>query len=66
MAVRPLCFGARFRDGSRTVKVVANQRDPKRYAVEVALRGRPPRRSEHGSLAAALHVFARSWRARLH
>jgi hypothetical protein len=66
MAVRPLCFGVRFRDGKRTVKVVASERDPKRYAVEVEQRGRPTRRSDHASLAAALHVFARSWRARLH
>ena len=66
MAVRPLCFGVRFRNGSRTVKVVANQRDPKRYAVEVEQRGRPTRRSDHSTLAAAMHAFARSWRARLH
>ena len=66
MALRPLCFGVRFREKGRTVKVVASARDPKRYVVEVEQRGRATRRSDHPSLADAVHHFARSWRARLH
>jgi hypothetical protein len=66
MALRPLCFGVRFREKGRTVKVVASPRDPKRYVVEVEQRGGRARRREHPSLAGALQDFARSWRERLH
>jgi hypothetical protein len=66
MAVRPLCFGARFRDKGRTLKVHVSARDPQRYVVEIEQRGRPTRRREHSSLAAAAKDFARSWRGRLH
>ncbi len=64
MALRPLCFG--FRAKGRTVKVVASTRDPKRYVVEVERRGKPTRRSDHASLAAAAQDFSRAWRDRLH
>ena len=66
MAIRPLAFGARFREKGRTVKVSARDRDAKRYVVEVRRDGGKAKRSEHDSLPAAVHDFARAWRARLH
>jgi len=66
MAIRPLAFGARFRDKGRTVKVYKGQRDAKSYVVEVQGGGQKGRTSEHASLASAVQDFARTWRSRLH
>ena len=65
MALRPLGFGMRFKAKGRTVRVHASPRDPKRYVVEVERRGKPTRRRDHASLAAAVQDFAQSWRDRL-
>lgn len=66
MAIRPFAFGARFRDKGRTVKVHTADRDTRCYVVEVSREGGRSRRSEHASLPAAVHEFARAWRGRLH
>ena len=66
MAMRPLAFGARFREEGRTVKVYAGDGGRAEYVVEVRREGKRTRRSEHASLPAALRVFAQAWRSRLH
>ena len=66
MALRPLCFGLRFRDKGRTLRVKASSRDPRRYVVEVERRGQETRRRDHPSLETAVQDFARAWRNRLH
>ena len=66
MAIRPLAFGARLRDGARTVRVRMHDRDARRYVVEDGDLRRATRRREHPSLEGALRDLARSWRARLH
>lgn len=66
MAIRPLVFGARFKQSGRTVSVRAKSGGSQRYVVEVERDGRRARRREHGSLAGALSDFASAWRARLH
>jgi hypothetical protein len=66
MALRPLSFGLRFREKGRTLRVRANQNDPKRYVVEVERRGQQTRRRDHASLAGAVQDFAQTWRERLH
>ena len=65
MAVRPLVFGARFKQSGRTVRIQAKANDPRRYVVEVESRGGRSRRQEHASLGGALRDFASAWRARL-
>ena len=68
MATRPLAFGVRLRDKGkgRTVRVLQDQRDPRRYRVEDTRKGGVAQRREHGSLAGALSDLASSWRKRLH
>jgi len=66
MALRPLSFGLRFRENGRTLRVQSSSRDRKGYVVEVERRGKPTRRRDHPSLAAALQDFAQTWRDRLH
>lgn len=68
MATRPLAFGVRMRDKStgRTVRVLQNQRDPRRYRIEDSHRGGKPRQREHDSLCDALRDLASTWRGRLH
>jgi len=68
MATRPLAFGVRMRDRAkgRTVRVLQDQRDPRRYRVEDARKGARTQQREHGSLAGALGDLAASWRKRLH
>ena len=68
MATRPLAFGVRLRDKAkgRTVRVLQDQRDPRRYRVEDSGKGRKTQQREHGSLAGALSDLASSWRKRLH
>jgi len=68
MATRPLAFGVRLRDKTqnRTVRVLQDQRDPRRYHVEESRKGRKTQQREHGSLAGALSDLASSWRKRLH
>jgi len=68
MATRPLAFGVRLRDKEkgRTVRVLQDQRDPRRYRVEDSRKGGKTQQREHGSLASALSDLASSWRKRLH
>ncbi len=68
MATRPLAFGGRLRDKrtGRTVRVLQDQRDPRRYRVEDSRKGGKTQRREHGSLVGALSDLASSWRKRLH
>ncbi len=68
MATRPLAFGVRLRDKrtGRTVRVLQDQRDPRRYRVEDSRKGGNTQQREHGSLAGALSDLASSWRKRLH
>jgi hypothetical protein len=68
MATRALAFAVKLRDKQtgRTVRVLQDRRDPRRYRVEDARRGREPQQREHGSLADALRDLASSWRKRLH
>ena len=63
MAVRPLAFGVRLRDKSRTVRVRHTQ-DAKRYVVEDSNRGRKQTR-EHATLQGAVKDLASTWRKRL-
>ncbi|NQZ98249.1 MAG: hypothetical protein HRU01_17180 [Myxococcales bacterium] len=65
MAIRPLAFGARFKDNGRTVRVNAKQGNSMGYEVTVERRGKKTRRSEHSDLTAALSKFASAWRGRL-
>jgi hypothetical protein len=68
MATRPLAFGVKLRDRGRgrTVRVLQDQRDPRRYRVEDSRNGSKTQQREHGSLAGALSDLASSWRKRLH
>ncbi len=66
MAVRPLVFGARLREGARTVRVRRHDRDARGYVVEDSDSRRATRRHDHPSLEGALRDLARIWRARLH
>lgn len=68
MASRPLAFGVRLRDTrrGRTVRVLQDRRDPRRYRVEDTRDGGAARKRVHGSLAGALRDLAASWRKRLH
>jgi hypothetical protein len=68
MATRPLAFGVRLRDKEkgRTVRVLQDQRDPRRYRLEDSRKGRKTQQREHGSLSGALSDLASSWRKRLH
>lgn len=61
--MRPLSFGARLRDGDRTLRV---KQDRRGYVVEDSARGRDSRSRSYGSLESALRDLARSWRHRLH
>ena len=68
MATRPLAFGVSLRDkrSGRPVRVLQDQRDPRRYRVEDSRKGGKTQQREHGSLAGALSDLASSWRKRLH
>jgi hypothetical protein len=68
MATRPLAFGVRLHDkrSGRTVRVLQDQRDPRRYRVEDSRKGGKTQQREHGSLSGALSDLASSWRKRLH
>jgi hypothetical protein len=66
MAVRPLVFGIRLRDGDRTVRVRSRSRDASRYVVEDSRNRGKTRLREHESLASALRDAASTWRGRLH
>jgi hypothetical protein len=68
MAIRPLAFGVKLRDkrNGRTVRVLQDLRDPRRYRVEDSRLGGKTQQREHGSLAGALSDLASTWRKRLH
>jgi len=67
MAVRPLTFGARLREGDRTVRVRAQGRKPTDgYVVEDSRANGKTRQREHASLTGALRDLAATWRGRLH
>lgn len=64
MALKPFAFGVRLRDRGRTVRVIQDARDPKKFRVRDAGAGRDSERG-HGSLASALRDAAKTWRGRL-
>ena len=64
MAVRPLAFGARLRQGDRTLRV--RRSDIRGYVIEDSDPRRATRRRDHLALEGALRDLARTWRARLH
>ena len=68
MAIRPLAFGVRLRDKdrARTVRVLQDRRDPRRYRIVDTGKERPTREREHGSLRGVLRDLATTWRGRLH
>ena len=68
MATRPLAFGVKLRDkkSGRTVRVLQDRRDSRRYRVEESRKCGKTQQREHGSLAGALSDLASSWRKRLH
>jgi hypothetical protein len=68
MAARPLAFGVKLSDKGRgrTVRVLQDRRDPRRYRVEDSRKGGAAQQREHGSLAGALSDLASLWRKRLH
>ena len=64
MALKPFAFGMRLRDKQRTVRVIQDARDPKKFKVEDSRSG-IRREREHGSLNSALRDAAKTWRGRL-
>ena len=68
MATRLLAFGVRLRDKdrARTVRVLQDRRDPRRYRIVDTGKGRQTREREHGSLRDVLRDLATTWRQRLH
>jgi hypothetical protein len=62
MAVRPLAFGIRMRDKSRTVRV-RHTKDAKSYVVEDS--NGKQRTREHKTLQGAVKDLASTWRGRL-
>lgn len=62
MSTRPLAFGVRLRDKSRTVRVRTIKKN--RYEVEVE-KGSGSSSRKHASLGGALRDAASSWRSRL-
>ena len=65
MALRPLTFGVRLKEGNRTVKVRAQGRS-RGYVVEDRRDDGETRRRDHSSLQDALRDLAATWRSRLH
>ena len=64
MATRPLAFGVKLRDRrrGRTIRVLQDQRDPRRYRVEDSRNGGKTQQREHDSLSGALRDLAPRWR----
>jgi len=65
MALRPFAFGVRLRDKGRTVRVIQDSRDPKKFEVADQRKGGKSRERKHGSLGGALSDAASTWRSRL-
>jgi hypothetical protein len=65
MALKPFAFGVRLRDKGRTVRVIQDARDPKKFNVQDQRKGGKSRQREHGSLGGALRDAASTWRGRL-
>jgi len=65
MTLRPFAFGVRLRDKGRTVRVIQDARDPKKFAVEDSRKGGKSRQRKHDSLGSAVRDAATSWRGRL-
>ena len=65
MALRPFAFGVKLRDKGRTVRVIQDERDPKKFKVQDARKGAKSREREHTSLGGALRDAASTWRGRL-
>ncbi|HPG25449.1 MAG: hypothetical protein H6748_15780 [Spirochaetaceae bacterium] len=66
MALRPLAFSLRLRDGTRTLRVRNDPEAPERYRVEDERKGEPVRVRRHGSAREAVRDAATTWRKRLH
>jgi hypothetical protein len=56
----------RDKSTGRTVRVLQNQRDPRRYRIEDSRQGGKTQQREHASLSDALRDLASTWRGRLH
>jgi hypothetical protein len=65
MALKPFAFGVRLRDKGRTVRVIQDARDPKKFRVADSRKGGKSRQREHDSLGGALRDAASTWRGRL-
>jgi hypothetical protein len=65
MALKPLTFGVRLKEGNRTVKVRAQGRG-KGYVLEDRRGADSTRHRDHTSLQGALRDLASTWRSRLH
>jgi len=65
MALRPLAFGIRLRDGARTLRVRNDPRDPRRFLVEDVREGEAPQVRHHETASDAVRDAASTWRRRL-
>ena len=65
MALKPLTFGVRLKEGNRTVKVRAQGRG-NGYVVEDSRGEEAKRHRDHSTLQGALRDLATTWRSRLH
>lgn len=65
MALRPLAFGIRLRDGGRTLRVRNDPQDPRRFLLEDVREGEAPRVRRHESASDAVRDAASIWRRRL-
>lgn len=66
MALRPLAFSVRLRDGDRTLRIRNDPNDPRRYRLEDERPGEPTRVRTHENAPAAVRDAATTWRKRLH
>ena len=64
MARRPFAFRIRLRDKNRTLRVRADEREPRRCVVEDSRPGKEARRREQQSLTRALEDLAVVWQNR--
>jgi hypothetical protein len=66
MALRPLAFSVRLRDGGRTLRIQNDPRDPTHYILEDERDGEKTRVRSHSSASDAVKDAASTWRKRLH
>lgn len=66
MALRPLTFSVRLRDGARTLRIRSDPAEPGRYVLEDERKGETTRVRQHDSASEAVRDAASTWRRRLH